>query len=113
MRVFFFRSCVIFNRMTGKTMGHTSAFHESRLLATPIRDLGLTIAGTPLEPVLGLFQEELEQIGIRRVKPHFYLSTEWGVPFGTVSLAIPFYLARQELTDVHAERIGHLEGVGR
>ena len=87
-------------------------FEQSRLLATPIRDLGLTIAGTPLEPVLAQFQQELEQIGILRLRPHFYLSTEWGVPFGTVSIAIPFYLARPDLTAVHAERIGHLEGVG-
>jgi hypothetical protein len=94
-------------------MAATAPFHESRLLTTPIRDLGLTIAGTPLEPVLAQFQEELVRAGIKRVRPHFYLSTEWGVPFGTISIAIPFYLARQDLTDVHAERIGHLEGAGR
>jgi len=27
-------------------------FHESNLWATPIRDLGLTIAGTPLQPII-------------------------------------------------------------
>ncbi len=90
-----------------------SPFHESRLLATPIRDLKLVIAGTTLEPVLDEFRQELTRIGIRRLQPHFYLSTEWGVPFGTISIAIPFYLARPDLTAVHAERVGHLEGVGR
>ena len=90
-----------------------SAFQESRLLATPIRDLKLAIAGTVLEPVLEEFRRELVQAGIKRVEPHFYLSTEWGVPFGTISIAIPFYLARPDLTAVHAERVGHLEGVGR
>jgi hypothetical protein len=93
-------------------MAVTPSFESSHLLATPIRDLGLTIAGTPLEPVLAHFQRELEQAGIVHLKPHFYLSTEWGVPFGTISIAIPFYLARPDLTAVHAERIGHLEGVG-
>lgn len=93
-------------------MAEKPPFEPSRLLATPIRDLGLTIAGTPLEPVLKHFQRELEQAGIVRLKPNFYLSTEWGVPFGTISIAIPFYLARTDLTAVHAERIGHLEGVG-
>jgi hypothetical protein len=88
-------------------------FHEASLLSTPIRDLGLTIAGTPLEPVLAQFHKELEDCGIRRLQPHFYLSTEWGVPFGTISIAIPFYLARQDLIAIHAERTGHLEGVGR
>src|SRR5687768_2946962 len=94
-------------------MASADPFHESRLLSTPIRDLGLMIAGTPLEPWLGEFQQELERVGIRRLKPHFYLTDEWGVPFQTISIGIPFYLARQDLTAVHAERIGHLEGAGR
>jgi hypothetical protein len=89
------------------------SFQESRLLSTPIRDLGLTITGTPLEPVVAEFRQELARVGIRRLQPHFYLSTEWGVPFNTVSVALPFYLARPDLTAVHAERVGHLEGVGR
>lgn len=93
-------------------MSEIPAFEPNHLLATPIRDLGLTIAGTPLEAVLAQFQVELQEAGIVRLRPHFYLSTEWGVPFGTVSIAIPFYLARPDLTAVHSERIGHLEGVG-
>lgn len=90
-----------------------SPFPESRFLATPIRDLGLTIAGTPLEGVLAEFQTELERVGIRRLKPDFHLSTEWGVPFESISIGIPFYLARPELVAVHARHVGHLEGVGR
>ncbi len=91
----------------------TPTFQEANLSSRPIRDLGLTIAGTPLEPVLAEFRRELDRAGIRRVRPRFYLSTEWGVPFGTVAIAIPFYLARRELTALHAERTGHVEGVGR
>jgi hypothetical protein len=45
------------------------------------------------------------------VRPHFYLSTEWGVPWGTIAIAIPFYLARSDLTEFHAERSGFVEGV--
>ncbi|MCE9528362.1 MAG: hypothetical protein K8R36_20145 [Planctomycetales bacterium] len=56
-------------------------FEPSRLLATPIRDLKLTIAGTLLEPVLARFEAELREAGIVRLTPRFYLSTEWGVPF--------------------------------
>ena len=94
-------------------MASVIPFHESRLLSTQLRDLGLTIAGTPLEPWLGEFRQELEQVGICRLKPHFYLSNEWGVPFQTISIGIPFYLARQDLTAVHAKRVGHLEGASR
>jgi hypothetical protein len=87
-------------------------FRESRLLSTPIRDLGLKIEGTALEPVIAQFQSELESKGIRRLRPDFHLSTEWGVPFQSITIGIPFYLARPELTAVHAERVGHLEGAG-
>jgi len=89
------------------------AFEEAHLGDRPIRDLGLRIEGTPLEPVLTEFERELDAAGIVRVRPHFYLSSEWGVPFGTVAIAIPFYLARPDLTELHAERTGHVEGMGR
>jgi hypothetical protein len=77
-----------------------------------IRDLGLAIAGTPLEPVIAELERELTAAGITRVRPRCYLSTEWGVPFGTLAIAIPFYLARPDLTALHAERTSHVEGLG-
>jgi hypothetical protein len=80
------------------------------LLSTPIRALGLKIAGSRLEPIIAEFLRELERAGVRRLRPHFYLSTEWGVPFDTISIAIPFYLARADLTALHAEQAGHVEG---
>ena len=80
-------------------------------LAVPIAQLGLSIAGSVLEPVLADFAAELEQLGIRGVKPVFYLSTEWGVPFDTVAIAIPFYLARPELAKLQADRTGFVEGL--
>src|SRR5947209_5300306 len=93
---------------------HERPVHESSGPgSTPLRDLGLTIQGSPLESVLQSFQEELTHRGITQVTPRFYLSTEWGVPFGTIALAIPFYLARIDLTAYHAERVGHLEGTDR
>src|SRR5262249_46741148 len=74
---------------------------------------GLTIAGTPLEPVVAAFEAELDRAGIRRLRPRFYLSTEWGVPFDTIAIAIPFYLARPDLTALQEERAGLVEGLGR
>jgi hypothetical protein len=88
-------------------------FHESTLWSTPIRDLGLTIEGTRLEPILAEFDAELAAAGLTRVRPRFYLSTEWGVPFETIAIAIPFYLAHPELTALHAERVGLVEGFDR
>jgi hypothetical protein len=82
------------------------------MAATPIKDLGLKIEGTALEPILAEFEGELAGAGIR-LRPRFYLSTEWGVPFGTIAMAIPFYLAHPELKDLHEQRTGHIEGTGK
>src|SRR5581483_9915468 len=58
-----------------RTMSSTTPFQETHLHATPIRNLGLTISGTRLEPILKDFVRELERAGIKRLRPHFYLST--------------------------------------
>src|SRR5687767_6954147 len=76
-----------------------------------IRDLGLKIAGTPLEVLIQRVQGELTRAGLTRIRPRFYLSTEWGVSTGTVAVAIPFYLASPALTEVHARRAGWVEGI--
>jgi hypothetical protein len=86
------------------------SFHESNVWAAPIKDLGLEIRGTRLEPILAEFDKEREQAGLVRLQPRYYLSTEWGVPFGTIALAIPFYLARPDLTNIQAEQTGFVEG---
>src|SRR5262245_55898190 len=85
-------------------------FHESKLWSTPIRDLGLKIEGRPLEPILAAFRRELEAAGFRNPQPHFYLTTDWVVHDDTIAVGIPSYLARPDLTALHVEREGHLEG---
>jgi hypothetical protein len=90
----------------------TQPFPEAAL-NSPLRDLGLQIEGTRLEPILAEFDRELDRVGLGSLRPEYYLSTEWGVPFETVAIAIPFYLARPDLTALHAERVGHVEGFDR
>jgi hypothetical protein len=99
--------------MSSTTAPVSPPFHESKLWSTPIRDLGLTIAGTALEAVIQEFLTEVESAGIRKLKPHFYLTTDWVVHDDTIAIGIPFYLARSDLMALHAEADGHLEGVGR
>src|SRR3954447_19236416 len=82
--------------------------HRKR--ARPISELGLSIAGSALEPILAEFDSELKRVGITKLRPRFYLSTEWGVCEGTIAIAIPFYLATPELKALQAERVGHVEG---
>jgi Putative zinc-binding metallo-peptidase len=85
-------------------------FRESNLYGSPIRDLKLSISDTRLAPVIDEFRAELNARGLTKITPTFYLSTEWGVAFGTVAIGIPFYLARPELTELHDEEVGHIEG---
>ena len=90
--------------------GAAADFETSPLGPTPIRELGVALADSPVAPALAKLERELEERGIR-LRPRFYLSTEWGVPFGTTAIAIPFYLARPDLTRLHAERTGFVEGL--
>jgi hypothetical protein len=87
-------------------------FREANFASLPMKDLGLTLEGTELEALVDQIRGELAQRGIA-VSPHFYLSTDWGVPFPSVSVAIPFYLAHPDLTSLHGERMGHVEGLGK
>ncbi|MDQ3332963.1 MAG: putative zinc-binding metallopeptidase [Planctomycetota bacterium] len=87
-------------------------FERFKYRRTKLCDLGLTIEGTPLAPIVEEFLREVRERNIR-VTPHCYLSTEWGVPFPSISIGIPFYLAHPDLIELHGERTGHVEGVGR
>ena len=88
-------------------------FRETTLWSSPIRELGLKIEGTPLEPAIAEFRRELATAGFRKLKPHYYLATDWVVHNDTIAIGIPFYLARPDLIALHAEQDGHLEGIGR
>ncbi len=101
------------NRIEPPNPPSEPAFQESSLRTTHIRDLGLQITGTQLESIIQEFQSELTAIGLTKLRPRFYLSTEWGVAFGTISIALPFYLAKPELEAIQAEKVGHIEGVSR
>lgn len=89
------------------------SFPESHFGSMPIRDLGLKIEGSALQPVIQEFAAELTKAGLTRVQPRYYLSTEWGVPFGTSAIAIPLYLAHPDFTALHSQRTGFVEGIGR
>lgn len=86
------------------------SFRENPLYRQPIRDLALQIEGTRLESVIREFEQELTAAGIHALKPRYHLSTDWGVAFGSITIGIPFYLAKPELTALHGEEVGHIEG---
>ena len=73
------------------------------LLNKPIRDLGLTIEGSPLQRLVQQLYRELEQKRLMKFHPLCYLTDEWGCPSGEPVIGIPFYLANAELAHLEKE----------
>ena len=67
------------------------------LLTKPIRELGLKLAGSPLERYVHQLYRELEAKGLSRFRPACYLSDEWSCPDREPIIGIPFYLADAKL----------------
>ena len=67
------------------------------LLGKPIRELGLQLAGSPLEKYVQQLYRELEAKGLSRFRPACYLSDEWSCPDREPIIGIPFYLADPKL----------------
>jgi Putative zinc-binding metallo-peptidase len=85
---------------------------DEALLSVRLRDLGLRIAGTPVEADALRVAEELTRRGIR-FKPHVWLSTEWFSPDGVPGIAVPFYLAHPRLARLERRLMGQAEGGNR
>ncbi len=89
---------------------HWSRASDERLLEMRFCDLGLQIEGTWLEERIDDAYEELEERGLRRFRPHFWLSTEWFTPDGVPGVAIPFYLAHPRLMELERRKMLDVEG---
>lgn len=82
-----------------------------QLLAMRVRDLGLTLEGSPVAELVRRLYDELEAKGLRAFRPLVYLSDEWGSPSGEPVIGIPFYLGdtrvahlEDALNDIETER---------
>ncbi len=73
------------------------------LLSRPIRELGLTLAGSPVERFVEQLYRELEAKGLTKFRPACYLTDEWGCPSGEPIIGIPFYLANAALAQLEEE----------
>jgi hypothetical protein len=82
---------------------------KERLLETPIRELELRIAGSPLEARIDQLYGELAQRGFA-FRPHFWLSDDWYCPDGVPGVAIPFFLAHPRLRRLEREAMMEVEG---
>jgi hypothetical protein len=73
------------------------------LLNRPIRELGLKLAGSPVERFVEQVYRELEAKGLTTFRPEVYLTDEWGCPSGEPIIGIPFYLASAALAQLEKE----------
>src|SRR6478672_11811824 len=86
-----------------------TALSDEKLLEVRMCDLGLTIAGTEIEPRIAQLNSELEARGLS-FRPHYYLSDEWFTPDGVPGIAIPFYLAHPRLAKLENAEMLEVEG---
>ena len=82
---------------------------DEQLLDVRFNELGLSIAGTTLEPRLQHLNEELSARGLT-FHPHYWLSTEWFCPDGVPGVAIPFSLAHPRLARLENAQMLEVEG---
>ena len=73
------------------------------LLASPIRELGLKLEGSPVVRFVDQLYGELEAKGLAKFRPACYLTDEWGCPSGEPIIGIPFYLAHAALSQLEKE----------
>jgi len=78
------------------------------LLLTPICDLGLTIAGSPLEPFVRRLERDFTAKKLV-FRPEVYLTDSWGCPDRVPMIGIPFYLADRRLARIEQEQTGEIE----
>ncbi len=73
------------------------------ILHKPIRELGLTLEGSPLERFVHQLYRELDRKRLHKFHPACYLTDEWGCPSGEPVIGIPFYLANPRLARLEKE----------
>jgi hypothetical protein len=82
---------------------------DEALLDLRFNDLGLRLAGSPLERAVDRLYGELDRRGVR-FRPHVWLSVEWFCPDGVPGFAIPFYLAHPRLAALERRMMHEVEG---
>jgi Putative zinc-binding metallo-peptidase len=85
---------------------------DRELLQVRLKELHVSVAGTPLEDCLDDLNDELKAQRLN-VKAHGWISDEWFSPDNTPGIAFPFYLAHPRLVRLERKMVGEVEGGGR
>jgi putative zinc-binding metallo-peptidase len=82
---------------------------DEKLLDLRLSDLGVSIEGSGLEPLIAQVNGELAVRGLK-FRPHYWLADEWFTPDGVPGVAIPFYLAHPRLAKLELAQMLEVEG---
>jgi hypothetical protein len=82
---------------------------DDLLLERKISQLGLTLAGTPLEPLITQLYAELSAKGLA-FHPPCHVGDEWFVPVGIPAIFVPFFLVHERLRRLEAKLMLEVEG---
>lgn len=85
------------------------ALSDEQLLGIRLKDLDLSIKGTPLEENVDTVIEELRARGIR-FRPTYWLAEDWFTPDGVPGFGIPFFLAHPRLKAIERKQMLEVEG---
>jgi len=75
---------------------------KTEILMTPIKDLGLRIGRSILEPCIDKAREDMTSFGVE-LEPHFYLSDTYGCIEGTTNIALGFWDADRTIREILRE----------
>src|SRR3954467_10635597 len=93
-----------------KSQPRWASWPAERLLKLRLKDLKLPLRGTWLAACLRELNGELAEKGLRRVRAHGWISSEWFSPSDTPGIALPFYLAHPRLMRLERKMIIDVEG---
>ncbi len=82
---------------------------DEDLLKVRIRDLGVSISGSEVQPRVRQLYHELEEKGLR-FRPVCYLADEWLTPDGQSAIGVPFFLAHPRLKALEFRMMFEVEG---
>src|SRR3954468_10252180 len=93
-----------------KSQPRWASWPDERLLKLRLKDLKLSFRGTWLSACLRELNAEMAEKGLRRVRAHGWISSEWFSPGNTPGIAFPFYLAHPRLVRLERKMIIDVEG---
>src|SRR6187431_1345027 len=82
---------------------------DDELLDKRIAQLGLTLAGTPLQAHVQQLHDELSAKGLV-FHPPCHIGDEWFVPVGIPAIFVPFFLAHERLRKLEGKMMLEVEG---